>query len=149
VLDLWGRSGIGRARGLGATIGGDRGRSGIGRARSDDRGRSGVLRDRLPYARPKAMGYDGGEEGLLQDVRLLRENSRACVMPPRPPSIRGGSRADSMVGLTALMKGDDCDGLMHALYIPRVPHGDPYGSGESVGITCSCMSVSRRGCQKQ
>jgi hypothetical protein len=78
----------------------------IGRAWSDGRGRSGALGDRLPYARPKAMGYDGGEEGLLQDVRLLRENSRACVMPPRPPSIRGGSRADSMVGLTALMKGD-------------------------------------------
>ena len=98
MLDLRGRSGIGRARGLGATIGGDRGRSGIGRARSDDRGRSGALRDRLPYARPKAMGYDGGEEGLLQDARLLREDSRACVMPPRPPSIRGGSRADSIGG---------------------------------------------------
>ena len=50
----------------------------------------------------RRWGYDGGEEGLLQDARLLREDSRACVMPPRPPSIRGGSRADSMVGLTAL-----------------------------------------------
>ena len=86
------------------------GLGGSERRRSDDRGRSGALGNRLPYARPKAMGYDGGEEGLLQDARLLREDSRACVMPPRPPSIRGGSldgsRADSMVGLTALMQGD-------------------------------------------
>jgi hypothetical protein len=61
----------------------------------------------LPHARPKAMGVRrwGGRPaaGRQAAERGLARMWPCANMPPRPaPSLRGGSRADSMVGLTPL-----------------------------------------------